>query len=289
MSFIKNYKPLPLNNDRTSDLFIRPSAIQIAKTNQDNSEAKLNNFGEPAFFQPQNTIQTKKNDGQLSKNVNTLTTSNPTVQLKKETLKEKLDRITKTYKEMIKSSRKKGYDVAADNLQRFLDGTGGIKKESSSWLRSFTAITSAQKVNEGRFEKALSDLALKVGKGKTKTFSDYWDRQLTASVFTELYYASGTSSITSTGTFKLTRVGDKITITGTVTHKWHDPYDWHAGLAAYIPGYGSISDADALLLQKHRGAAPFKMESTWKSSVKGTYIIDDTFYFDSQNYKWTTP
>lgn len=203
-------------------------------------------------------------------------------------LKAKLDRIEKTYQDMIKDARKKGYNVAADNLERFLKGTGSVKKISSKWLRGFSSVTDAERVNQKRFEKSLTKKAYKLKDGESDSFSDYWDRKLTASTFVELFYASGTSTIRSTGTFKLTRKGKVITIEGSVAHHWWDKYDWHAGLAAYVPGYGSISDSDALLLQKHRGAAPFDMESDWKQSVTGKVEIVD-WWFDEVSYEWQGP
>ena len=85
-------------------------------------------------------------------------------------------------------------------------------------------------------------------KSSSRIFNDYWDKMLTAGQASELYYASGASSIRSKGAFTLTRSGQRITISGTVNHHWYDPYDRHAGLGAYVPGHGFISDADALLM-----------------------------------------
>lgn len=205
-----------------------------------------------------------------------------------EDLEARLNRIERTYREMVDKAREDGYDVAADNLERFLAGTGGVKTLSVSWLRDFSAITDAERVNQGRFEHTLTDLAYELRDGETRTFTDYWDRQLTASTTTELDYASGTSTIRSTGTFTLSRSGNIITIEGTVRHHWHDPYDWHAGLAAYIPGFGTISDSDALLLQEHRGAGPFDMEADWTQSLSGSVEIVE-WWFDKINYDWSGP
>ncbi|WP_331236634.1 eCIS core domain-containing protein [Natronorarus salvus] len=205
-----------------------------------------------------------------------------------EDLEARLDRIEQQYREMIRKAREDGYDVAADNLQRFLEGTGGTKQLNVGWLRGFNAVTRAERTNQSRFEKSLADIADGMSDGQTRTFDDYWDRQFTASTFTELYYASGTSTITSTGTFTLTRSGDTTTITGTVEHRWWDPYDWHAGLVAFVPGFGTISDDDALLLQQHRGAGPFDMEATWTQTVSGT-ITHRAWWFDSTDYTWRGP
>jgi len=189
---------------------------------------------------------------------------------------------------MIKSARDKGYNVAADNLQRFLDGSGGTKTIDVKWLRSFSAVTGAERVNQERFETSLTELAYKLKDGETRSFSDYWDRKLTASTLTELFYASGTSTITSSGTFSLIRKGDTISILGAVEHHWWDPYDWHAGLTAFIPGFGVISDEDALLLQRHRGSRGFMMETKWKQTVSGRIVIRHG-WFDEVDYEWKGP
>jgi hypothetical protein len=201
---------------------------------------------------------------------------------------ERLNEIEAAYRAMIADSRSDGYNVAADNLQRFLDGTGGTKTESVTWLRGFAAITAAERTNQERFEDSLTELAYTVPDGGSRTFNDHWDRMLTASQATELYYASGTSSIKSTGSFTLTRSGNVISITGTVNHHWYDPYDWHGGLGAWVPGHGVISDSDALLMEQHRGARPFDMEADWTQTVSGRVEIVD-WWFDDVSYNWTGP
>lgn len=205
-----------------------------------------------------------------------------------EELEQRLDDIERRYRDMIQAARDRGADVAADNLERFLAGTGGTKVLSVNWLRGFDAITEAERLNQERFENTLKDLAAALKPGETRSFTDHWDRMLTADTTTELYYASGTSTIRSTGNFQLKRNGDTVEITGTVNHHWFDPYDWHAGLAAYIPGFGSISDADALLLQQHRDAKSFDMESDWQQTVTGTVTVRD-WWFDSAEFTWDGP
>jgi hypothetical protein len=199
-----------------------------------------------------------------------------------------VDKIVQRYRDMIAAARKDGKDHAADNLERWLNGVGGTKTEDVPWLRGFSEITDAEKVNQGRFEKSLTEKGKALKDGESVTFTDHWDRKLTASVLNELYYASGTSTITSTGTFTLSRSGDTVTITGTVGQHWHDPYDWHAGLGAFIPGFGGVSDSDALLVERERGAKPFMMESDWQQNVSGTISLH-TYWFDSSTYTWSGP
>lgn len=203
-------------------------------------------------------------------------------------LKKKLDAIAKNYQDIIDTGRKKGHNVAADNLERFVKGTGGVKTMEVKWLRSFEATTDAERVNQKRFEDSLTKEAKKTKHGDKKTFQDYWDREFTASKLTELYYASGTSTIRSTGTFSLEGIENIVNIGGTVKHHWFDPYDWHEGLSAFIPGFGNVSDEDALLLQKHRGAKPFQMEADWTQSLNGKIVHHD-YWFDDESYSWSGP
>lgn len=72
MSLEKQRKPyLSNNNNRSNDMFIRPSAPQIAQdkkgANTDfDPDVKLNHFGEPAFIQPNGTVQARFKNGQVN-------------------------------------------------------------------------------------------------------------------------------------------------------------------------------------------------------------------------------
>ena len=200
----------------------------------------------------------------------------------------RLDQIEERYLDMITAAREDGYNVAADNLQRFLHGIGGTKPLEVPWLRGFSVVTSAERENQGSFERVLTDLADELADGETTQFSDNWHSMFTGSGFTELYYAVGTSTIGSYGNFTLARNGELITIQGTVKHHWYDTYDWHAKWTTYIPGFGTISDEDALLLQQHRGAYKFEMEADWTQTVRGSIEIVD-WWFDSVDYVWSGP
>jgi hypothetical protein len=199
----------------------------------------------------------------------------------------KLDQIAQRYREMIVAARGRGANVAADNLQRFLDGTGGVAVMGVPWLRGFEEVTGAEATNEERFETSLNKIANEMNHGDRRTLDDHWDRMLTAGQSSELFYASGTSTITSRGTFELSMIEDTVSIFGTVHHHWHDPYDWHAGLSASIPGFGSISDEDALLLQRYRGAKPFMMVSDWDRSLSATIKVGRLW--NTKTFNWTGP
>ena len=196
-----------------------------------------------------------------------------------------LDEIETQYNCMIQNARDKGYNVAADNLEKFLEGKEVKVDIDYHWLKTFSSVNRAQKTNNKRFEKQLESLAYELEDGETRKFTDYWDRKQTASIFTELYYASGTFTITSIGNFDISREGNEITIEGTVIHRWWDPYDWHHGLGAYIPGFGVVDDSDALLLEKYRGASGFMMESIWEQKLNARIIMRN-LWFDSKRFEW---
>jgi uncharacterized membrane protein YgcG len=283
-----------IQQQKSSDRCALPPRLEVSHSN-DSSEREADTVaarissGEPIQVQAAlNTNITLKPRGETKseKTNDEKKTENETK--KAEELKTKLDQIEQRYRKMIESARAKRYNVAADNLEKFLKGTGGVEKIDVTWLRGFAAVTDAERDNQERFENSLTKKAKEMKDGATESFNDYWDRMFTASTFTELYYASGTSTIRSTGSFKLTRNGNVITIEGTVKHHWFDPYDWHAGLTADIPGFGTVSDEDALLLQKHRGAKSFDMEADWEQTVTGKVVIRK-WWFDSESYEWKGP
>ncbi len=110
-------------------------------------------------------------------------------------------------------------------------------------------------------------------KGEKIRFFDYFDATETASVFSELYYASGTFTVTSYGDFTLERTGCVVSIEGNVDHCWWDNYDWHDGLSAYVPGFGYVEDADAKRLENNGLAKSFRMEAEWTQKMSGSYAI----------------
>lgn len=85
-----------------------------------------------------------------------------------------LDEIVTRYNQMIQAARDRGHNVAADNLQRFLDGTGGTVDIDSQWLKTFSSVLKAQNINNKRFEEQLELIAYELKDGETRIFTDYW-------------------------------------------------------------------------------------------------------------------
>jgi len=200
---------------------------------------------------------------------------------------EDLDEIEAKYRAIVQAGRDKGFDVAADNLEHFLGGSGTKLTLSVPWLSGFDSLASAERVNEGRFEDSLNDQANTMAHAESRTFNDYWHRQYTAGKSGELYYASGTSTIKSTGTFNLSCIENVVSIGGKVDHHWYDPYDWHAGLSAFIHGFGDVSDEEALAMQNCRGAKPFDMEADWTRRVSGSIKVGTLW--NDKSFTWSGP
>lgn len=189
--------------------------------------------------------------------------------------KEKALMLKANYLKMIEKARDRNFNMAADCLQWWLDGTGFTKTIDFRWLRRQREILSAEKINIERFENDEDDkfraFLLKLYEGIPDHFSTYYDRQVKAGIFGELYYASGDSTVTSKCNFKVIKKSNNYTLSGTIIHSWNDRYDWHKGASAYIYGFGSIGDSDALLVEKYCGAKPYEMRSQWKQSFDITF------------------
>jgi hypothetical protein len=189
---------------------------------------------------------------------------------------------------MVDAARILGFDVAADNLLYFLEGKGGIRELPVAWLRSFDEVLEAERTNQERFEAALSEAAETMADGESRVISDHWDRMLTGGRTTELHYASGTSTLTSTGTFTLRKTGGTVVVDGEVTHAWRDPYDWHPGATAFVPGFGLVKDKNARSLVFERGAEEFDMAEEWKQTLAASVVVVD-WWPDSEDYRWSGP
>ncbi|PWB20685.1 hypothetical protein [Flavobacterium sp. HTF] len=188
--------------------------------------------------------------------------------------KEKALMLKKNYLEMIKKARERNFNMAADCLQWWLDGSGFTKNIDINWLRGNNEVIVAENVNIERFEERLGLENFDEKLIKNGDFAEYKNelqRQFVGGIFRELYYVCGTSTITSKANFKITRVKDNFVLSGTIIHYWWDRYDWHKGANAYINGFGYVNDSDALLVEKHCGAKPYEMRSQWQQSFNKTF------------------
>jgi hypothetical protein len=189
--------------------------------------------------------------------------------------------LKQNYFEMIKKARERNFNMAADCLQWWLDGTGFTKTMDFNWLRKQREIISAENVNIERFENDEDTyfglFLLTLEEVNPKNFTTYYDKQVRAGIFGELYYASGNSTLNSRCDFKVTKKdNNNYKLSGTMIHSWNDRYDWHKGASAYIYGFGNIGDSDALLVEKYCGAKPYEMRGQWKQSFNLTFQFNSS-------------
>ncbi len=208
-----------------------------------------------------------------------------------EAFEQELDDIEARYRKIIAWARGVGYNVAADNLERFLDGVGGLKTINSSWLRNQRKVREKEGNNRLWFQAILENFAREMEDG------DSWEREHSFNGVIEadkkdgvipshLFYASGDSYFDANGRFSLNKKSNRVRMSGKVTNHWHDVYDWHAELSAHVPLIGTISDNDALLMRKHRGAKDFSMRSIWSQSVDGTIIYQEQPAGTRTSFDW---
>ena len=192
--------------------------------------------------------------------------------------KEKALMLKANYLEMIKKARERNFNMAADCLQWWLDGTGFTKNINFQWLRGNNEVLVAENTNIERFEKDpnLITFLKTLTDGKTDNYVAHFDRIFTGGIFRELYYVCGTSTITSTCYFHITRKKNNFVLSGKIIHKWWDRYDWHKGANAYIPNVGYVKDSDALLVEKYCGARPYEMRGEWQQNFNKTFQMDSS-------------
>jgi len=78
---------------------------------------------------------------------------------------------------------------------------------------------------------------------------------------------AGRSHGTSTGTFSLLRMGDRITVKGIVTHVWTDE--------GYNFDVGRFFGADSKKLELAQRATRFDWRATWKDRIEGEMVVGD--------------
>ncbi|TYB55370.1 hypothetical protein FXF51_45725 [Nonomuraea sp. PA05] len=164
------------------------------------------------------------------------------------------------------------HPIASDFLEHFMDGAGASRTMSLRWLRSFKVIRKAERKNQRRFERQLVRRAALLGEHDSAWLHDYWDARINAFIGTELFYVSRMSLLRSQGSFVLTRDGREVRVSGTVRHRWFDPYDWDRGRWVYIPRHGFVPIAVGRDLVEADEARNFLMESRHVQTLEGVCL-----------------
>ncbi|MEV1000944.1 hypothetical protein [Nonomuraea sp. NPDC050202] len=164
------------------------------------------------------------------------------------------------------------HPIASDFLQHFMDGAGASRAMSPRWLRSFKVIKKAERKNQRRFERQLLRQAGLLDEHASAWLHDHWDARINAFIGTELFYVSRMSLLRSQGSFVLTRQGQEVRVSGTVRHRWFDPYDWDRGRWVYIPRHGFVPIAVGRELVEADEARNFLMESRHVQTLEGVCV-----------------
>ncbi|MCK2221967.1 hypothetical protein MF672_050385 [Actinomadura sp. ATCC 31491] len=163
------------------------------------------------------------------------------------------------------------HPIASDFLAHFMDGVGASRTMSLRWLRSFKVIKKAERRNQRRFERQLAGRARLLADHDSAWLSDHWDARINAFIGTELFYVSRMSLLRSHGSFVLTRDGSRVRMSGTVRHRWFDPYDWDRGRWVYIPRHGFVPIAVGRELVEADEARNFLMEARHVQTLEGVW------------------
>jgi hypothetical protein len=198
----------------------------------------------------------------------------------------KTKEIRNKYEEMIKNARKLGSNVAADNLQHFIDGSGNKRVLSVDWLRSFDSIIDAEsRILIYTKEKNIKKWVNEVKNNETINKTDYWDADITNyNPLSELSYASGASDMKGSVNITISKNASFVNFSGWVEIDWTDNYDWNKGMGFYIPGSGTISDDDGIYLQLCGGAKSFMMDASWKFKLSAKYDVQKSEWIDIKWY-----
>ena len=191
-----------------------------------------------------------------------------------------------------------GWDMAGESLQHFLDGKGADVRIPRDEARKRGFIREAEETNRNRFADHL--LKDRVGQngvsypylsqisglkdGQSTTIAptqlgggtpepEPWDvrRSSTEQFFGRgpdealAYGSSQFNSVAEKG-LKATRNGDTITVTGIVTHRWEDRYDFH-GSDDYYGLMNTLRDAGR--------AAEFNSSTSWQQEMTATIRIEN--------------
>jgi len=200
-----------------------------------------------------------------------------------------LDKIELKFNTMILGAETRGWHGAAANMRHFLNGRGATRYLDASWLKGFNSVQQAISRNYRYYESEFRNIATTMKDGDVIQINEYpsggnfafgpfgdngYAATETASRRSEgdLYYASGTFTITSFCDVTLRKENGKVTVNGNMLNIFWDVYDWHPGWSALVPGFGYVFDSEAQALVDAGRASPYKMQSSWTESY--TLMID---------------
>jgi hypothetical protein len=205
--------------------------------------------------------------------------------------------------------RKEGFRLAVRFWEHYLGASRRTIEVSREEALEFDLVRNEVQENIARFKQrnfiapesstpgslAVEDIA-KNPKTRVAQFQDHWkadinlssvsgivrfvkaaitDKRDTASAFV----GTGASTVTSTGDFLLRRQGDRVLVTGTITHLWTDPgFNFNPGQEFH---------PESQILERHGKAQPFQWNGEWSDEVEGLLQIENAFKPDA-SLRWVS-
>jgi Putative peptidoglycan binding domain len=298
IGFEDNLKAYQARNGLTPDGLVNPDGETIGRIKQDLTETMgpgVLGGGEDGAGGSEpgaRLMPVQSKGGSLSRERKLPATHRQAERGSMQRFNEELDRIEDRVKQIEEDGIKRGFELAPRALRHFREGSGTTLRVKRDWLRHRAAVRVAEIRNQKRFEnwltgkrlpspkspheRIIGDL-LRLKDGESLDRRSTWDSLVRVSglkqLWSDLHNATGTSNVKSVGSFRLTRKGNTITIVGNVDHIWSDVYDWKKGEEVRLLDGTVFRHDDALSLQHHRGARPFRMESRWSQTVTGKISI----------------
>jgi len=196
-----------------------------------------------------------------------------------------IDALEKKYKKIAKEGRKKGYMLAAENLEYWLSKKGGTKTIPVSYFESDETVNDflKNKVRAVFLSREDSDKGIVPRiKKDNKVGAEYsmeWTDSMDAKWGSELYWAMGGFTIISKVKMKVVAIkADKAKVKFTSWNcRVRDVYNWDEGKSVVYKTF-KIKDDDAIKVEKAGRAKSFNMKSEpWEvknKSVVGDAVVD---------------
>jgi hypothetical protein len=211
-------------------------------------------------------------------------------------IKSEVEGAKNTLNGLIWTARLAGLDFAADHLERYLSGKGGVDIVSSEQAHRLDFVRDVERENRKRFENVTflgktlrnEDVNFKLHhmnpNGLPVIIEDKWDRAsdsiLEHPFNPDAGLTFGRAQVTSYFIGEARREGDKIYITGNVTHTLTDTYDFQRGKI----------EAEAPLVMRQDGdAQDYDIKGSWSQPVSGTVLVErvgDEDVLSDPKFQW---
>lgn len=209
-----------------------------------------------------------------------------------------IDDIEKRYRAYVDYGRR-GYNMAADALEHFLNGSGAATRLDPSWLRTHSSVRQAETEVLWHFanwisgyqrsntaSEVISQDLRDLPEGQTFQATSNWTSSFTPDFLSraerDAFATVGETNLTGTGSFTFRREGDRIHFAGPIRMAIDDAYDWERGELGLVPRPDEMPpffelsfDDDAIALEEAGRAKPFKLYSSWWKNLRGPLIVRD--------------